>query len=592
MDLTNKLILELANYSQKYNITPDQSNITEYKIKTQIISSLLENGSVRIPPSNKGSTNISGSCYLNSSLQLLNTIPEIRNIPKYESDENEKINSYLRAVFDELNNDNSKSPINIPSLNVNNNNVLEVFRKILLEPDTVAAGEIGYKSPHEWIMSAISQPKSFVNSIGNPVIMLSIDEDNETNLLRSITLIDEITTYCLNDKDDRKMEEISYEKQFVINIPIKDLSKKKEKICISDLIGDTLLNIEKLDDKTSETLIRCNYIKYESYRKNRYLITPDLTHLILYLEREIKNSSGDPNMNYESIEPDIILNIDGDTFIRQGVIWLQHPFHVKYYLFTDDGQNLYKQYNDSYVTTYSINSTESLKAERKEMIDEIYTKGLIYLYRRITFNTQRNIILTSKEIIEVKNKVITKLNDILTISSLPEDVRNFIELDFLQYESNYRKYERIISLSNEELIQILNLYILEPTIQSRLREKITDQDAILQPLLYAKIKVGKMKKSSSKYFLIYILLYKNSNIVESNKRLIIDKLLDETYINTFDLNKSNTAKNKEAQLMIQNYNNVIDFLEGNISSLTDKIINDKSISVTDSMNEIIKKIIS
>ena len=35
MDLTNKLILELANYSQKYNINPNELNKTEYKIKTE-----------------------------------------------------------------------------------------------------------------------------------------------------------------------------------------------------------------------------------------------------------------------------------------------------------------------------------------------------------------------------------------------------------------------------------------------------------------------------------------------------------------------------------------------------------------------------
>jgi hypothetical protein len=182
MDLTNKLILELANYSQKYNINPNELNKTEYKIKTEIIKSLLVNGSVRLLPSNKGSTNISGSCYLNSSLQLLNTIPEIRNIPKYQSDENEKINSYLRAIFDELNNDDTEKNINIETLNVNNNKVLDVFRKILLEPSAIASGRVGYKSPYEWLISALSQPKSFQKLNEEPVLMIPIDADDEINL--------------------------------------------------------------------------------------------------------------------------------------------------------------------------------------------------------------------------------------------------------------------------------------------------------------------------------------------------------------------------------------------------------------------------
>ena len=108
MELIKKLILELANYSQNYNKSPNPINLTDYKIKTQIISSLLEKGTIILPSSNRCFNNNVGSCYLNACLHLLNTIPEIRNIPRYSSVENEKTNSYLREVFDELNKDDKK----------------------------------------------------------------------------------------------------------------------------------------------------------------------------------------------------------------------------------------------------------------------------------------------------------------------------------------------------------------------------------------------------------------------------------------------------------------------------------------------------
>jgi hypothetical protein len=95
---------------------------------------------------------------------------------------------------------------------------------------------------------------------------------------------------------------------------------------------------------------------------------------------------------FRKIEADIEITIDGEVFRRQGVIWYNGA-HYKYYLYSENGKDIERLYNDDSVINkrYITQISEQL---------ELLNKGLIYLYRRITNNHSKKIevgfVLTEK----------------------------------------------------------------------------------------------------------------------------------------------------------------------------------------------------
>ena len=597
----NSKILDLANYVSAYN-NNISNDISQYKMKINYIKFLLNGNNSSICSCSKGCINIGNICYMIASLQLLNTIPCIRNIEPYDNPNNEKLNSYLRAIFDELNNPNTGT-INLRNINVKGVNV---YNDVFLQIFTTRADRqhTPIKAAHEWLYAVFAPPSIYYDALPsepqefliNGKSIINIDADDEINHLKCITGIVEEIEYCKDLMGNNFKEEILCKKRFIIDVPIETKLKQELKINgknLSELLYPILffdINKELNGDNPND---KCKRKNYQSFTKNTYLVPKDMTHIIINIIRE---KAGSPADHESKINADTTLIIDEETFIKQGVIWYRNQNHYKYYLYTEDGTQLSRIFDDSYSRLINLD-------EQQDILENLKTHGLIYLYRRITFNHQKDLITNDKLIITLKRNFKDKYTVLLdSLNNLSKRSRDFINIDIIENIPifNSKDYNKYINLTDEITSNLLN----EFTKITKIAELIDDRIRPLDKLpgadpFYRSKKLGTLKNSANIYLYLFIKIKNHNNISKINKNLLIEKMLNKDFIDYLIRESSYRSAPGEADTdpRIKQYlKRKIDFrfsiedLEDNIKKLTNDLFIQKNILPSDDFIQIVSKL--
>ena len=602
-----KYIKELAEYTQDYNNNPSNKPIL-YNGKKEYVLSMLSGNNGMVGFCIRGSVNLGNICYMNASLQLLNTIPGIRYINKYDNDDNDKYNNYLRAVFDELNKSNS-SAINLQSIVVNG---INVYDNILL-----AAFRTGFdrrhgpmKSAHEWLES-IFEPRFDFEIKGKMII--PIDDDDEINNLKSISYISQDNRYC-KGRDGKKIKEYPQNKKSKI-LQLKwdnTVELERTQTNISQLLLD-YSNEEDITDK--DQMIKCR--KDRSYSSSKIIIPKNLTHIIISLTRESKINenkeeekkklnawklakldfretretiSENPEtllIKWREINPDVEITIDDEIFRRQGVIWYSGG-HYMYYLYTEDGLQIERLYDDPRVSYRSSINQEITHSD-------LLKRGLIYLYRRITNTHERDIKLGSNQSLLLSKNFREEFNKYLLDPKITENTRELIGCDINKnILSSDEDTLKLTNLKRDISIELLNEFTSERSISYILKYKInqSDIDDVRETNLFKnKEKLGDIKYSVLYLIYPYVKIKINPIISEKNKSLLIKKMLDYDLLvnNVVRVATTNyTLLTEEDKQIRTRYNASVEYLVDIVDNLDDtKFI---TVNETDNFMEIVEKL--
>jgi hypothetical protein len=622
---------------EKYPTPPPLKKVVE---KPKVLP-ILEGDVPTFKYSKKGIINNGNMCYMISVLQLLNSIPSIRNIEPYNNPKNEKLNSYLRTIFDNLNiNDKSKN-LDLYNLKMNKINIyLDVLLQLF---DLRADREHGRtKSAHEFLQKLFGVPlfysdahegedeQFFIN--GKQVI--DIDSTDELNHLKSITGIEQRISYC---KKQGLITNKTYSS--VGNYCVMcDLNEIKQPTTLSNILEKTL-NYDTVRD--GDPLTKCTRKQFDTYEKSSYIIPKDMTHIIINIKRDILGAYNTLSID---AEPQII--IDGETFIKQGVIWHKNPVHYKYFLFTDDGTKIFREYNDSKVTTHNkqnlaeneddadadsdtdddfdmhsssqehldediddINIFFKKDAERKVRIKEIYKEsllnelkklGLIYLYRRATFNHHKDIKIGSKIIDDLKTDYITKFQTIDSdrLSELSQIfIKDDIKKNILNDSDQLIKF---IELDFTNIVELLNEYTSYYIIRNLITDRVTEKDYEdkTDRNIFKNAALGKIKHSATPFLYFFIKIKIQKHINDSNKMLLINKLINEIiiYYECLDYRSLPGVRSVDDQYyqflkdFASNFNLAMEDLDDNLSIITNETFSAKSFK-GDNFIEVVNKLI-
>jgi hypothetical protein len=599
----NSKILDLANYVSAYNKN-NGNDISLYKTKINYIKFLLNGNNSTICSCSKGCINIGNICYMIASLQLLNTIPCIRNIEPYDNPNNEKLNSYLRAIFDELNNPNTGT-INLRNINVKGVNV---YNDVFLQIFTTRADRqhTPIKAAHEWLYAVFAPPSIYYDALPsepqefliNGKSIINIDADDEINHLKCITGIVEEIEYCKDIMGNNFKEEILCKKRFIIDVSIETKLKQELKTNgknLSELLYPILfydINKELNGDNPND---KCKIKNYESFTKKTYLVPKDMTHVIINILREIH---GKPTDHESKIYADPTLIIDGETFVKQGVIWYEDQFHYMYYLYTDDGTQLSRIFNDSESRLIKLN-------EQQDILENLKTHGLIYLYRRITFNHQKDLITNDKLIITLKRNFKDKYTVLLdSLNNLSKRSRDFINIDIIENTPifNSKDFIKYINLADEITSDLLNKFTEIEKIKELIDDRIRPQDKLPSAdIIYRSKKLGTLKNSAYTYLYLFIKIKNHNHISEINKNLLIEKMFYKDFIDYLIRERSyrpipgQSDTDPRIKSYIKNNQDFyfsIEDLEDNIKKLTNDLFIEKNILKSDNFIQIVSKLLN
>jgi hypothetical protein len=587
-----KYIKELAEYTKRYNDNPSNKLIL-YNGKKEYIKSILSGNNGIFGSCTRGSVNLGNICYMNAALQLLNTIPGIRYISRYEDPENDKYNSYLRAVFDELNNPVGR-PINLRSIVVNGINVydgvlLEAFRT---ESDRIH-GDI--KSAHEWLESIFETRYDFEIEINRKrKEMKSIDENDEINNLKSISYINEINNYC-KDISGRKIKEHKENTKLnILQLKWGDTVEiEQTPIKLSKLISNYLDEEDLTEENPSR---KCR--KDRSFVSSNIIIPKNLTHIIISLTRESKINEEKPEekkkldawhkarlatkkhrnrltdkdedllIKWREIEADIEITIDDEIFRRQGVIWYSGG-HYTYYLYTENGIEIERLYNDD-----DVNFKDTIN--QLEIHAQLLGRGLIYLYRRVTNNHEKEIVLGTRYSESLKSKFREEYNKYLLDPKINENTRKLINLDVNKnILSSNEDTIKVTNIRKDIPIELLNEFTSEPSISALLDNTINESDFIDKSeentFKNSRTRKGELKYSVIGFIYPYIKIKTNTNLSEQNKNLLINKMLDYDLLVNLVVRVSNYIRkaNNTDKAIRTCYNDAFEYLNDIVDNLDD-----------------------
>jgi len=338
-----------------------------------------------------GLQNCGNTCYMNSAIQMLYSINEIREYIINEN-MNNVILKNLKKIFLEINKKNTKY--------IDNNFLKKIY--IILYKNFVNNLSLSNNNSH---LNIQNDSTEFFFSLFNII---------SSHLRDNIFHLNEISkTYCKNKIN----KTINKEESKIDITSIIILQIKKD----NDQSVQSILNNSHSFDKLDTSLSRCNN-KNNSYQEFYYEIPNENKYLFIELRRSGYNSKGKTIFlkNYVKVNKNITINQNSKKikYILLGVILKSGELNYGHYIYV----------------TYKNNK-----------IHKVYDDSTVYNYLGTNFNIDHNatLLLYVKKILTENNNNNNQNNENL--------VKRLIEMN--SYQNNPNLVEKLIGINNNQNLE-------------------------------------------------------------------------------------------------------------------------------------------